>query len=241
MKASDVMTPGVITVSPDASILDAARLMLHHRISGLPVVDSSGQLKGILTNRDLLQRAGTGSERRRARWLEFLLGPGRLATDYIYSHDRKVAEVMTPDPRTVSENAPLEEVVHQMGLHNVERLPVMRGNQLVGIIGRANLVRALASLAREAPSSEGDDQAVRERVLAEVDRHSWKPIDVNVVVRDGEVDLSGVIADERQRQALKVAIENVPGVKSVHDHVALIDPMSARVSREDEAAGAARQ
>jgi CBS domain-containing protein len=116
MEASDVMTPGVITVSPDASILDAARLMLQHRISGLPVVDSNGQLTGILTKLDLLQRARTGTEPRRAGWFEFLLGPGRLPTDYVYSHDRKVAEVMTPDPRTVSENAPLEEVVHQIAV-----------------------------------------------------------------------------------------------------------------------------
>jgi CBS domain-containing protein len=241
MNASDVMTRGVITVSPDASIVDAARLMLQHRITGLPVVDSNGQLTGIMTKRDLLQRVGTGGEPQRVRWLEFLLGPGHLVIDYGSCHDRKVAEVMTPDPRTVCENAPLEEVVHQMGLHNVELIPVMRGKQLVGIIGRANLVRALASLAREALSAKVDDAAVRERVLAEFDRQPWKSIDV--VVRNGEVELSGLIADERQRQTLKVAIENVPGVKAVHDHVASIDSVSARVSysREDEEAGTAQQ
>ena len=241
MKASDIMTPRVITVTPDASIQEAARLMLQNRISGLPVVDSGGQLMGIVTEGDILRRAETGTERRRARWLEFLLGPGRLAADYVHSHGRKVEQVMTPDPRTVSEDTLLEEVVHQMERRRIKRLPVMRGSQLVGIISRANLISALASLARQAPPAERDDQAIRERVLAELDRQPWKPIDVNVVVRNGEVDLSGIITDERQRQALKVAVENVPGVKAVHDHVAWVEPTSAMVffPPEDDAASAA--
>jgi CBS domain-containing protein len=240
MKASDVMTPQVVTVSPDAPILEAARLMLNSRISGLPVVDSRGRLTGIVTEGDFLRRAETGTERRRSRWLEFLLGPGRLATDYVHSHGRKIEEVMTADPRTVSEDTPLEKVVHEMERNHIKRLPVMRGDQLVGIISRANLIRALASLAREAPPPREDDQAIRERILAELDRQPWKPA-VNVVVRKGQVDLSGFITDHRQRQALKVAVENVPGVKAVHDHVAFVEPTSGAVvfSPEDEAGSVA--
>jgi CBS domain-containing protein len=232
----------VVTVSPDASILEAARLMLQNRISGLLVVDGRGRLTGVVTEGDFLRRAETDTDRRRSRWLEFLLGPGRLATDYVHSHGRKVEEVMTADPRTVSEDTPLEQVVHEMERNHIKRLPVMRGNQLVGIISRANLIRALASLVRDAPLAEGDDQAIRELVLAELDRQPWKPA-VNVVVRNGQVDLSGVITDERQRQALKVAVENVPGVKAVHDHVAFVEPMSGMVfhSPEDEAASAPGQ
>jgi len=242
MKATDIMTSQVITVTSDASVLEAARLMLQNRIIGLPVVDSHGQLVGIVTEGDFLRRAETGTERRRARWHEFLLGPGRLASDYVHSHGRRVEEVMSPDPRTVDENTPLDEVVHQMERHHIKRLPVMRDDRLVGIITRANLVRALASLVREAPPAQADDQAIRERVLAELDRQPWKPIDVSVVVRQGEVDLSGIITDERQRQALIVAVENVPGVKAVHDHVAWVEPMSGMVlySQEDEAAAAPR-
>lgn len=243
MKSSDVMTLRVVTVGPEDSILHAARLMLQNRISGLPVVDSHGRLVGIVTEGDFLRRAETGTERRRPRWLEFVLGPGRLATDYVHSHGRKVEEVMTPDPRTVSEDTPLEQVVHEMERHRIKRLPVMRGNQLVGIISRANLVRALASLARQVTSAGGGDQTLRERVLGELGRQPWISGGVSVVVHNGEVDLSGIITDERQRQALKVAVENIPGVKAVHDHVASVEPVTGMVfsSPEDEAAGAARQ
>jgi osmotically-inducible protein OsmY len=130
-----------------------------------------------------------------------------------------------------------------MEKNRIKRVPVMRGNELVGIVSRANLVRALASLARAAPLGEGDDQAVRERVLAQLDGLPWRPVDINVVVRKGEVDVSGVIIDERQRQALRVAVENALGVKAVHDHVACVDPVSGLVffSPEDEARGTVRQ
>jgi CBS domain-containing protein len=243
MQASDVMTTKVITIGEDASILEAVRLMLQNGISGLPVLDGRGQLTGMVTEGDFLRRTETSTERRRPRWLEFLLGPGRLAVDYVHSHGRKVAEVMTPDPRTVSEDTPLEQVVHLMEKNRIKRVPVMRGNELVGIVSRANLVRALASLARAAPLGEGDDQAVRERVLAQLDGLPWRPVDINVVVRKGEVDVSGVIIDERQRQALRVAVENALGVKAVHDHVACVDPVSGLVffSPEDEARGTVRQ
>lgn len=223
MQASDIMTPGEITIGTDASILEATRLMLQNRISGLPVLDSDGKLSGIITEGDFLRRTETGTERRRTRWLEFLLGPGRLAVDYVHSHGRFVKEVMTPDPRTVSEDTPLEEVVHLMERHRIKRLPVMRGSQLVGIISRANLMHALASLAREPVLPIGDDHEIRARIMAALDQQPWKPRGLTVIVRNGEVDLSGIITDERLRQALIVAIENVPGVKAVHDHVTWID------------------
>jgi CBS domain-containing protein len=75
MKAGDVMTRRIISVAPDASIREAARLMLKKGISGLPVVDEAGRLVGIITDGDFLRRVETGTERRRPRWFEFLLGP----------------------------------------------------------------------------------------------------------------------------------------------------------------------
>ena len=99
MKASDVMTREVISVEPESSILHAIRLMLEKRISGLPVVSAQGALVGIVTEGDFLRRVETGTERRRPRWLEFLLGPGRLSDEYARSHGRKVytAEPRCPD------------------------------------------------------------------------------------------------------------------------------------------------
>ena len=238
MKASDVMTRRVISVRPDTSILEAAQLMLQKRISGLPVVDSQGQLVGIVTEGDFLRRAETGTERHRSPWLEFLIGPGRLANEYVHSHGRKVEEVMTSGPKTVAEDTPLEDVVHEMEQNHIKRLPVVRGNQLVGIISRANLLHALASLAREAAPVAKNDVSIRDRVLADLEKQPWSAASLNVVVRNGNVELSGTIFDERQREALKVAVENVPGVNTVHDHVAWVDPLSGMFfySPEDEAA-----
>jgi CBS domain-containing protein len=238
MKVSDVMTRRVITISRHASILEAARLMLQKKISGLPVVDNKGKLIGIVTEGDFLRRAETATERTRPHWLEFIIGPGRLADEYVHSHGRKVEEVMTPDPRTVTEDTPLEAVVHVMERNHIKRLPVVSGNQLVGIISRANLLHGLASLAREAPPTAKNDATIRDRVLADLDKQPWNAAGINVVVRNGILELSGVIFDERQRQALKVAAENVPGVKAVHDHLAWVEPMSGMAfdSLEDIAA-----
>jgi CBS domain-containing protein len=162
MKARDVMTRHVITIAPDASILEALRLMLQHRISGLPVVDKNGTVAGIVTEGDFLRRAETGTQRKRPRWVEFLLGPGMLAKDYVQAHARRIDEVMTTDVRTVPEDAELAEVVAVMEKHRVKRVPVMRGTALVGIVSRANLLHALANLSREvAPSPKTDDDPRR--------------------------------------------------------------------------------
>jgi CBS domain-containing protein len=230
MKASDVMTRRVLTVEPGASVLQAIRLMLQNRISGLPVVDAKGVLVGVVTEGDFLRRTETTTEKRRPRWLEFLVGPGRLADEYVKTHARKVDEIMTPEPRTIAESTPLEEVVQIMERHKIKRLPVMRGKQLIGIVSRANLLHALASLAPSAPPTVATDNVIRDRLLTELEQQKWAPVRaLNVTVKAGVVDLWGTITDERERQALIVAAENVPGVKAVRDHLAWIDAMSGMV------------
>src|ERR1044071_6630695 len=105
MKAEDVMTRDVISIAPDATVLQAARLMLQHHVSGLPVVDKDGNLVGVLSEGDLLRRHETRTERKRPRWLDFIVGPGRVADEYTHSHGRKVSEVMTTEVRAVPEDA----------------------------------------------------------------------------------------------------------------------------------------
>jgi CBS domain-containing protein len=236
MQASDVMTQRVISVSPDVTVREAALLMLANRISGLPVVDA-GSLVGIVTEGDFLRRAETGTERRRPRWLEFLVGPGRLAADYVQSYGRKVAEVMTRDPVTIAEETPLDEVVRLMEKRRIKRLPVVRNGELVGIVSRANLLHGPASLAGGTSESAQSDQVVRESVMNELDKQPWAPRAlINVVVKNGIVDLWGTIFDERQHEALIVAAENIPGVKSVHDNLVWVDPTSGMaVYRPDPA------
>jgi len=235
MKAHDVMTWGAITVKPDESVTRAARLMLENKISGLPVVDDKGQLVGIVTEGDFLRRGELGTQRQRPRWLEFLLGPGRLAAEYVQASGQKVAQVMTPEPKTITPETPLKEVVGLMERHRIKRLPVVQDGKLVGVVSRADLLHALGNIARELRPAASDDTTIREQIIAECAKQRWAP-HINVVVRDGVVDLWGVISDDRKREAFIVAAENVPGVKGVHDHLAWIEPMSGIVvlSEEDE-------
>src|SRR5437867_2618705 len=220
MNASDVMTRKVVSVRLDAPVGDAIRLMLDHRISGLPVVDGDSKVIGILTEGDLLRRAETGTERHRPRWLELLLGPGRLADEYVRTHGRKVGEIMTEDVVSVAEDTPLTEIVQLMEQHRVKRLPVLRGDTLVGIVSRADLVRVLADLVEKEPGFVSSDDEIRRRVLAELVKTAWAPrAGISVVVNDGVVELEGVIINEKEREALRVAAENVPLVKVVRDHI----------------------
>jgi CBS domain-containing protein len=235
MKVADVMTREVVSIAPEASVMEAVRLMLQHKVSGLPVIDGAGRLQGVVTEGDFLRRVETGTERKRSRLVEFLLGPGRLATDYVHATGRKVDEVMTPDVRTVTEDAALEQVVHLMERHRVKRLPVVRGDKVVGIVTRQNLMRALASLALAEHPVAADDATIRERLLAELKRQSWAPVGlIDVVVKDGVVKLSGALTDERERQAIRIAAENIPGVKKVEDHLVWIEPNTGVVVEAPE-------
>ena len=217
MKASDVMTVGAATIRSDASAPEAARLMLQYAISGLPVVDAAGHVVGIITEGDFLRRTETGTERQhRPRWLEVLLGPGRLADEYVHSHSRKVEEVMTRQVVTVAEETPVDEIARLMERHRIKRVPVVRDNRVVGIVSRANLLRGLARLADAAPAATANDLAIREQILAELDAQAWgRRAPIDVLVRNGIVQVWGPVSDERVVQALRVAAENVPGVKGV--------------------------
>ena len=227
MLAGDVMTRKVISVASDASAMQAGTLMLKHQISGLPVVDSSGILLGIISEGDFLRRAELGTQRRRPRWLAFLIGPGRLASEYVHACGRKVKEIMTPNPYTVTEATLVTEVVQLMERHRIKRVPVVCGRRLVGIVSRADLLRALARLARTTGTVATNDAEIRERVMAELCKQSWAPLDlINVIVRDRTVELQGTITEDRARQAMVVAAENVPGVRAVHDHLVWVEPVS---------------
>ena len=224
MNAADVMTTKVITVTPESSVGDAAKLMLQYRISGLPVVDQKGVLVGMVTEGDFLRRGETGTQRRRPRWLEFILGPGRLSSEYVQAYGRKIADVMTSNPVSITEDVSLENVVDTLDRHRVKRLPVMRDGKLVGIVSRANLVQAFATVLPRTEGPRPEDSEIRRQILKEIDRHPWGGNLVNVTVRDGVAELWGTVLDNRERQALRVAVENVPGVAGIKDHIAFVDP-----------------
>src|ERR1700741_60039 len=100
MRAHQVMTRPVYTILPDATIREAANLMLQRHVSGLPVVDAAGRLVGIVSEGDFIRRSEIGTQRKRGRWLKFILGPGTAASDFVHEHGRRVEEVMTKDPLT---------------------------------------------------------------------------------------------------------------------------------------------
>ena len=235
MKVSDIMTRGVVSVRKDATIMEAIRLMLQHKISGLVVLDDKDRLAGVVTEGDFLRRREVGTQKQRSRWIQFLMGPGKLADEYVHNSGRKVAEVMTTTVQSVTEETSLAEAVELMERHRIKRLPVVRGDLVVGIVSRANFLHALAGVAHEIAAPAADDAGIREKILAEIDVQKWAlPGMANVSVRNGVVEFWGVITDERMRGALIVAAENVSGVKAVKDHLAWIEPMSGVVISPDE-------
>ena len=237
MRAHQIMTRPVITVTPDTTIVEAANTMLQKHVSGLPVVDATGKLVGMLSEGDFIRRSEIGTQRRRGRFLKFILGPGKAASDFVQEHGRKVSEIMTSEPLlTVGEETLLDKIVALMERNNVKRLPVIRDDKVVGIVSRSNLLQAVASLARDFPDPTADDDHIRNRLIDTLARQEWCPFGLSVVVRDGIVHLSGVITEERARQASVVAAENIAGVKKVHDHLCWVDTMSGMYlnSPEDE-------
>ena len=242
MRAHQIMTRPVVTVTPETSIVDAANLMLQRHVSGLPVVDGDGKLVGVVSEGDFIRRSEIGTGRRRGRWLRFILGPGKSALDFVHEHGHKVGEVMTKSPLTITEDAALQEIVALMEKNNIKRLPVVRGDKVVGIVSRANLLQAVASLARQVPDPTADDDHIRNRVIDALEKNDWCPFGLSVIVRDGIVHLSGVITEERARQAAVVAAENVarredgsrPSVLGRHHVRNLLELAGGRGGRQGE-------
>ena len=234
MRAHQIMTHRIISVTPETPIADAANIMLANHISGLPVLNASGELVGIVSEGDFLRRSEIGTQRKRPRWLQFFTSTGRLADDFVAERGRRVEDVMTRDPVTVHEEARLEDLVALMEKRGVKRLPVMRNEKLIGIVTRSNLLQAVAGLAKEVPDPTADDDHIQARLLRAFDAADWRPIGLQVAVRNGVVHLYGLIADDRARRAAVVAAENTEGVKEVHDHICLVDTWSGYYGESPE-------
>jgi CBS domain-containing protein len=228
MKVADVMTRGVISVAPEDSMRKAALLMLQYDVSGFPVLDR-GKLVGMVTEGDFLSRVETGTERRQTRGIEFLIDPGRLASEYAHAHGRKVADVMSRDVVTVAEDASLEHAVRLMERHYIKRLPVVRGSAMVGILTRADILHAFIVGSPKPQGASVSDGAIREQLMAELEKQPWAPHrSVNVVVDNGIVEFQGSVRDERQRVALRIIAENIPGVQAVRENLRILEPSAIK-------------
>lgn len=228
MKASDIMVPDVITVSPDTNIQDVAALLLKHRISGVPVVDTGGKLVGIVSEGDLLRRADAGTGHERSWWLKLLMGREVLAAEYVKEHSRKVADVMSRDVIAAEPSTPVNEIAALLERNRIKRVPIVRDGALVGIVSRANLLQALASMRKEiAVEKPIADAELREKVLERLKAEPWVRTSlVNVTVSDGTVYLWGIVDSSAEKQALRVAVEVTPGVRAVNDNI-IVRPVAS--------------
>jgi CBS domain-containing protein len=222
LTAADVMTTDVITVSPETTVRDIATLLHSKRISGVPVVDAAGHILGIVTEGDLVLREAIAGEHRRSWWLTLFDDPNVLARDYAKTHGRIARDIMTTSVISVGPAATLPEIAKILERHRIKRVPVVKDGSLIGIITRSNLLQALAAADVSRPSAH-DDRAIREQLLAELQKQPWVHMALkNVVVQDGVVSLWGMVSTDDERRALRIAAENMPGVKGVEDHLTSI-------------------
>ncbi len=226
MQAKDVMTIDVVTVSPDTEVSDIAKLLLERHISALPVVDGDGGVVGIVSEGDLLHRRETDTEKHRNWWLGFLVGNEQRAAEYSKSHGTKASEIMSREVVTVNEDAQLGDIAELLEIRRIKRVPVLRDGKLVGIVSRANLLHGLAARREEVgPAPSSDDRTIRETIIETVRQEGWVTHGtLNVLVDNGVVELWGWVDSPEERQALKVAAENVTGVKEVRDRLGSVPP-----------------
>lgn len=223
MNASDVMVRDVVTIGPDDDVASAVRLLVGHDISALPVVDADRRILGVLSEADLLHREEDDTLERRSWWMEALTPSGALALDYAKSHGRRVAEVMSSEVISASEDTPLWEIASILEKHRIKRVPIVKDGKLVGIVSRSNLIQALASAEtaprRQAADAE-TDRAIRNAILARLAEQPWTDFgERNVVVTDGVVHLWGLVGSPEEHRALLALSENVPGVRKISDEM----------------------
>ena len=228
MKAADVMVTNVITVGPEASVQDVARILLGARISGVPVVGSKGELLGIVSEGDLMHRAEADTGRKRPWWLAMLTGKEVLADEFVKEHSRKITDVMTRKVVTAGPDTPLSVIANLLEKNAIKRVPIVQGGRVVGIVNGANLLQVLASQDRPVEgASPADDARIRELLLTQLDAEAWaRPSLINVIVTDGTVELWGIVDSVAQKKAVRVAAEVTPGVRAVNDNL-IIRPVAS--------------
>ncbi|WP_435099456.1 CBS domain-containing protein [Arhodomonas sp. AD133] len=224
MKAEDVMVTEVVSVTADTPVEEIARLMMKHAVSGLPVTDEQGGVVGIVSEGDLIRRPeiGTDEGSRRAGWLSLFTDAEAQSRAFVRSHGRRADDVMTRDVVSVDEDTPLIEVARLLEKHHIKRVPVTRSGQLVGIVSRANLVQALAAVERYAPELPADDRDLRVRVLEALHAAGVRTSFLNIVVHGGEVEVWGAAESDTQRDAVRVAVENIVPPERVTLHIGLL-------------------
>ena len=219
MQAVDIMTKDVISVGPEEEVSAIAQLLLNHHISAVPVIDESHQVVGIVSEGDLVRRIRKEDGKESSWWLSLFAGHKDPA-DYVKTHGRKADEVMTVNPMTIEEDAPLHKIARLLEKHRIKRVPVVKEGKLVGIVSRANLLQGLATEAAASDGALKDDRAIRDAILDEIeDNTGVRSAAISVTVSNGVAELWGLIDSSDQRKAIEVAAENTPGVTRVENNL----------------------
>ena len=216
MKAADVMATNVITVRLDTPVATIAEVLLANRISAVPVVNDKDVLVGIVSEGDLIHRVEAGTERHRSWWLKLLTGKETLAHEFVMSHARKAADVMTRPVISVQPDTPLGDIASLLEKHRIKRVPVASNGKIVGIVSRANLIQALVNLNRAKTEASVDDLTLHGNILEQLRSKPWvDPSTISILVNNGSVELWGIVDSETEKNAIRVAVEVMPGVRQV--------------------------
>jgi CBS domain-containing protein len=226
MQAQDIMVRSVISVGPDMPVRAAANTMVSNAVSALPVIDINAKLVGIVSEGDLIRRIENDTERERSWWLEMFVSTDALAREFVKSHGKHVADVMTRNVITAAPSASLRDIANLMEKHAIKRVPIVENDKVVGIVSRANLLQALASCNDEIDWIESD-RVLRQRIMDGVKGMPWASRPFNVIVSKQHADLWGFVFSESEKAALRVAAEATPGVNSVADHLRVLPHLHA--------------
>lgn len=216
MQAHDIMTKTVVTTTPNSLVGEIVNLMIDNHISAVPVVDASGSIVGLISEGDLMRRVEGTSGPRQSWWLSMLAGPGNSAQEFVATHGRHAHDIMTRNVLTISPDMPIGDIAALLEKHRFKRVPVVDNGQLVGIVSRANLLQGLASVPLKKVDPNADDRALRDAVIAALqDIPNFLPVHINVTVQDGDAKIWGVANSNDEEAAVRVAAENVEGLRSI--------------------------
>ena len=205
MKVSDVMTTDVVTVPLDAPLRRVAELLVEHRVSGLPVCDTDGSVVGVVSEHDLLFKESGPIPRPGGHF--WWLRDERDYAELAKPDARTAGEAMTEPAITIAGHRPVAAAARLMVEQRINRLPVVRGDELVGIVTRADLVRVLTR----------SDEELRREIAEDVLRRTlWLTSDeIHVEVADGAVTVRGAVDNETDAELIEHFVARVPGVVSV--------------------------